>query len=115
MSTSESIEAEKIRMEFRHIYGGDASVQRDFYAEFMRRLKEKGEDTSHGRAETWAERFKRGDEFQFSDREHRQILLDVMASKSLGGGTAGFLDDDDIKTFVKKHSSHSKHKLKDVS
>ena len=115
MAVPETKSAELTRMEFRHIYGGDACVQRDFYAEFMRRLKEKGEDTSHGRAETWAERFKRGDEFQFSDREHRQILLDIMASKSLGGGTAGHLDEDDIKAFVKKHSVHSKHKLKDVS
>jgi hypothetical protein len=113
--TKETKKASEERAEFRRIYGGDANVQRDFYAEFMRRLKERGEDTAHGRSEEWALRFKRGDEFQFVDREHRQILLDIM-SEGLGDGTAGHLDKEDVKRFCERYAEHKKtKKLKAMS
>ena len=71
------------------------SVPCDFYAEFMRRIKEKGEDVSKEKSLEWARHFSAGDVFQAADWEHRQILLDVMITGS-GSGTEPHVTRTDI-------------------
>ncbi len=102
-------EASEERAKFRRIgcglkeYGKGGplphpSVVCDFFAEFMRR---NGEWKDEGRVLEWAERFRRGDEFQFADRENRKILLDIMV-EGTGDGTARHFDEEDIKRLAKK-------------
>ena len=50
------------------------TIQCDFFAEFARRKNLK--DPSY--IMTWAERFARGEEFHYADRENKKVLLDIM-------------------------------------
>ena len=100
--------ASKARGEFRaigsEVLGEEASVTKDFFAEFMRR--QYGTPRSHylaggkGRILEWARRFKYGDVFQMSDGEHRHTLLKVMIGgkhHTLGDATASMLDYKDVE------------------
>lgn len=90
---------EEERAEFRRIGCVDGpletgTVQCDFYAEFMRRSGMKN-------ALEWAERFKRGDEFQFADIKNKKILLDIMV-EGPGDGTAKHIDKKTLSEWIKE-------------
>jgi len=74
-----------------------ATMQCDFFAEFMRR---RFPNADEGYAHEWAQRFARGEQFHYADSESKEVLLDIML-KGTGGGNAPHIRREDVEKLCK--------------
>lgn len=99
---------EQIRAKFRQIGCVDGAlqpntIQCDFYAEFMRRsgLGQHYREIEESYAKEWAQRFATGSQFQASDQDNQELLLDIMV-EGTGEGNRPHIDKEVIKKWCKK-------------